>query len=361
MSMHRWCCAALISCLGIVACGDDAPVDAVAPARPALTVEVVTPRAESWPGVLAASGAVAPWQEASIGAELSGVRLEEVLVNVGDHVTRGQLLARFSEDFLKAELAQLDAALAEAQASLDKARLDAESADRLGPSGMLSQQEVRSVRTQAAIAESRVASVQAQRDAQALRLRHARVLAPDGGVISARSATVGAVTMPGSELFRLIRASRLEWRAEVRADALAQLRKGMPVNLRLPQGGNLTGSVRQLAPTVNPETLSGIVYVDLPAHPSLAAGLFLSGEFELSERQVLVLPVSAVVFRTGSQSVITVGNDQRVHEVKVETGRRRGKDVEILGGLEASARVAVAGGAFLNEGDLVSVTGAAPP
>jgi len=346
--------ALLLPLVALSGCGGKQEAQA-ATAKPALTVQVVTPRAESWPRVLAASGPVAAWQEASIGTELAGIRLDEVLVNVGDTVAKGQLLARYSEESMRADLARLEAGVAEAQAALEKARLDAESADRLESSGALSKQEIRSVRTQATVAEARLASAVAQRDAQALRLRYARVLAPDDGVISARAATVGAVAAPGTELFRLIRRGRLEWRAEVRADALQQIRRGMRASIRRLDGNPLTGTVRQIAPSVATDTLNGIVYVDLPASSGLTAGMFVSGEFELSATAALAVPESAVVFRNGNRYVMQVGADNRVRELKVQVGRRRGTDVEVLEGLAAGARLALAGGAFLNDGDLVQV------
>ena len=143
---------------------------------------------------------------------------------------------------------------------------------------------------------------------------------------------------------------------------LQQLRPGMHARIHLPQGQTVNGTVRQLAPTISTETLNGIAYVDLPSGSSLAAGMFLSGEFELPATEVLAVPASAVVFRTGLHYVMQIGNDNRVHELKVQTGRRRGADIEILEGLGEEARLAVAGGTFLNDGDLVSVarTTAAP-
>jgi HlyD family secretion protein len=338
----------------LAACGGK-PDAAATAAKPALTVQVVSPRQESWPGQLAASGPVAAWQEASVGTELAGVRLDEVRVNVGDRVTKGQLLARYSEDSLRADLARLEAGVQEAQAGLDKARLDAESADRLETSGGISRQQARATRTQAVIAEAQLASARAQRDAHALRVRYARVLAPDDGVISARTATVGAVAAPGAELFRLIRGGRLEWRAEVRADALPRLKRGTRATLRLQDGSTLEGTVRQVAPTVAPDTLNGIVYVDVPAQVGLAAGMFVSGEFQLPASPALAVPESAVVFRNGNRYVMQVGEGNRVRETKVLTGRRRGADVEILDGVDAAAKLALAGGAFLNDGDHVQV------
>ena len=342
----------------LAACAKAPDAAAAAEAKPVLTVEVVTPRKDSWPGQLDASGHVAAWQEASIGTELSGVRLEEVLVNVGDSVAKGQLLARYSEESLQADLARLDAAVAEAQAALEKARLDSQNADRLEPSGALSKQDILAAHTQAKMAEARVASAKASRDAQALRVRYARIVAPDDGVISARSATVGAVAaQSGTELFRLIRKGRLEWRAEIRADALPRLKRGTRATIKLANGAVVSGTLRQLAPSVNAETLNGTAYIDLPANSGLTAGMFVSGAFEMPASDALSVPDSALVFRNGSRYVMRVDDARRVHEVKVETGRRRGNDVEILSGVDEGARLALAGGAFLNDGDLVAIAG----
>ena len=343
---------ALLPLLG--ACGGKPQPATPADAKAALTVEVTSPTLQAWPGLVEASGSIAPWQEASIGTELSGVRLEEVLVNVGDTVAAGQLLAHFSEDSLKAEYARLEAQVAENQAAADKARADAEGGERLGAAGALSQTELRSLRAQVAITEARLASAKAQRDAQALRISYARVVAPDEGVISARAATVGAVATPGVEMFRLIRRGRLEWRAEVRADALPRLTRGMRATLKLPSGQDVTGTVRQVAPAVNAQTLNGMVYVDVPAR-GLAAGLFVSGSFELPATEALAVPESAIVFRNGNRYVMQLDAANRIHEVKVQAGRRHGNDLEIIEGLTADARIALSGGAFLNEGDLVTV------
>ena len=90
------------------------------------------------------------------------------------------------------------------------------------------------------------------------------MLAPDAGVISARTATVGSLPQNGDELFRLIRGGRLEWRAEVPADDLPKVRPGMPVSLQAAAGEAVPGLVRSVAPSVDPQTRNGLVYVDLP-------------------------------------------------------------------------------------------------
>lgn len=343
----------------VSACGGE--TEAAPAERPVLTVELVAPARASWPDVIVASGEVSPWQEASIGAEVSGVRLDEVLVNVGDVVRKDQLLARYNEDMLRAELDRLDAAVAEAEANLEKARADAERGDRLEASGGLSKQSVQMYRTQARVAEAQLASARAMRNAQKLKLRYARVVAPDDGVISSRTATVGAVSGTGAELFRLVRGGRLEWRAEVQADTLGRLRPGLQVEIRRADGATIAGTVRQLSPTVDAQTRNGTAYVDLPADSALAAGMYLTGRFVLGERDALFVPESAIVQRDGYQYLMRIDADNRVHPLKVGTGRRRGAAIEISSDLSGVDRIVKSGGAFLSDGDLVAVTVADAP
>ncbi|HSW15047.1 MAG TPA: efflux RND transporter periplasmic adaptor subunit [Solimonas sp.] len=339
--------------------GCDGPDEAPAEAATALSVEVVSAVRENWPDLLAASGEVAPWQEASIGAEVGGVRLDEVLVNVGDTVKKGQLLARYNEDTLRADLARADAMLAEAAARNAQARADAERADRLESSEAMTRQTIQSFRTTAAAAEAQLASARAQRDTQALKLRYARVLAPDDGVISARNATVGAVSGMGTELFRLLRRSRLEWRAEVPGAALARLAPGMQAEILGLDGTLIAGKLRQLSPMVDTGTRNGLAYVDLPAGSGIAAGMYLSGKLVLPGREALVLPESAVVLRDGNHYLMKIDAQNRVQEIKVQTGRRRQQAIEILADLGPADRFVKSGGAFLNAGDLVQVIAAA--
>lgn len=359
----RSACLALLALPALLlgGCGGAKTAEAPAP-RPALTVELVSPARANWPDQFVASGEIAAWQEASIGAEIGGVRLDEVLVNVGDSVRKGQLLARFNEDTLRAELARVDAAIAEANANFVRAKADADRADRLAASETMSGQMVQSYRAQAAVAEAQLASARAQRGAQALKLRHARVPAPDDGTISARSATVGTVGTLGAELFRLVRQNRLEWRAEVPASALARLTPGTAATLTALDGRAVTGSLRQLSPMVDTATRNGLAYVDLPADSGLAPGMYLSGRFTLPGRDAMTLPESAVVLRDGNRYLMKVGADNLVREIKVVTGRRQQGAIEILDGVSPGDRFVASGGAFVNDGDRVQVvTPAAAP
>lgn len=327
--------------------------------RPALTVTVTTPLRATVATAVAANGNIAAWQEAIVGAEANGMRLADVLVNVGDVVRKGQMLARFDSAMAQADLAQGRATVAEAEAHLAEAAANAQRARDLQPSGALSAQQVAQLLTAERTAQARLEAVKAVQQVQQLRLQQAEVLAPDAGVISARSATVGAVVPAGSELFRLIRQGRLEWRGEVAATELAQIRRGQKVQV---DGGGtpVTGTVRQVAPTVDAATRNALVYVDLPdASGRLKAGMFARGEFATGSSTALTLPQSAVLLRDGFSYVFTVGADGRVAQGKVATGRRSGDRVEILQGLDEKARVVASGGGFLADGDTVRVVEAA--
>lgn len=331
--------------------------------KPALTVTTVTPQQAMLPLTLAANGNLAAWQEASVGAESSGLRIADVLVNVGDRVRRGQVLARFAAEAMRTDAAQAQAALAEAEASAAEAANNAARARTLQATGAMSASQINQYITAEATAKARVAAAQAQLQSQQLRVTQTAVLAPDDGIISARTATVGAVVNNGTELFRLIRKGRLEWRAEVTSAELGRLTTGTQALITAPSGARLEGRVRMIGPTVDPQSRVAIVYVDVnplpgPASGSARAGMFARGEFDLGAQPALTIPQQSVVVREGFSYVFRVNPDHRVSQVKVQVGRIAGDRVQVLSGVVAGMRLVASGGGFLNDGDLVRVADA---
>jgi RND family efflux transporter MFP subunit len=335
----------------------------VAIAQPALTVLTTRPLRLELPSGITANGSIAAWQEASIGSEANGLRLAAVLVNVGDTVQRGQALARFAPETVQADLAQLNAALAESEANAADACANADRARSLAATGALSEQQINQYLTAEQTARARVQAQRAAVQAQALRLSQTQVVAPDDGVISARLATQGAVVPAGQELFRLIRGARLEWRAEVTPEEAVRLRPGLAVQVRGADGHQATGRVRMIAPTVDTRTRSTLVYVDLPRSESFKAGMFASGEFEFGSTQALTVAESSMVVRDGFAYVFRVAAEStggadgrgRVEQVKVQIGRRHANRVEILDGIGADTVLVAAGAGFLNDGDVVKL------
>lgn len=332
--------------------------------KPALTVTTTRPEKATLPIRLTANGNVAAWQEAVIGSESNGLRLTEVRVNVGDVVKKGQVLAVFSPDTVNADVAQARAALLEAEANAAEAKANAARARTLENSGALSAQQISQYVTAEQTANARIASARAMLNSQQLRLRYTQVVAPDSGVISARSATVGSVVGAGTELFRMVRQGRLEWRAEVTAAELRNIRVGGSAKVKAANGSELTGKVRMIAPTVDPQTRSALVYVDLPADTSsnapFKAGMYATGQFELGESSALTLPQQAIAVRDGFSYVFRLSQDSRVHQTKIQPGRRIGDRIEVLSGVDANTTVVQSGAGFLNDGDLVAVTSGRP-
>ena len=288
-----------------------------APAKAALTVTTTTPQTAALPLRISANGNIAAWQEASIGTEANGLRLAEVRVGVGDVVKRGQVLAVFAPDTVQADLNQVRAAVAEAEARLADASADAQRARELSTTGALSAQQINQYLTAERTARARLDAQRAAAKVQELRLRQTQVLAPDDGIISSRSATVGAVLPAGQELFRLIRQGRLEWRAEVPSSDLARIKPGVPTRIVTPGGSQIAGKARMVAPTVDDKTRNGIVYVDLLGTSDAKAGMFARGDFEVGTGQALTLPQGAVLMREGFSYVMRVGPDNGAQLAKM--------------------------------------------
>jgi RND family efflux transporter MFP subunit len=337
-----------------------------ATAKPALTVTPITPQSLEWPQLLMTNGNIAAWQEAVISTEIGNLRLTDVSVNVGDQVRKGQVLARISNATVTADLAQSQAAVSEAEAMLAEARANGDRARQYQMTGFLSAQQINQYLTAEKAAVARLSAARARMQSEQLRMAQTLVRAPDNGVISARTATIGSLAQPGQELFRLIRGGRLEWRAEVSAADLGKLKPGMAATLITPDGKRVQGQVRMVAPTVDPQTLNGLVYVDLPVadtSSSLRAGIFARGEFALGHTRVMSLPQSAVVVRDGFSYVFKLDSANghglaKVAQVKVELGQRRGDRIEIVSGLPPDARVVASGAGFLADGDSVRVVAA---
>ena len=341
-------------------CDESATVDQPV-VRAALSVSVIRPEKLDIASSLTANGSVAAWQEAIIGAEVSDLRLQEIRVDVGETVRKGQILAVFADESVLAEVAQNKALLAEAEANLTEARLNADRARQAAGSSAFSAQQITQYFTREKTAAARVASAKAQLDSQLLRHKHTRVVASDHGIISSRSATLGAVATPGQELFRLIRQQRLEWRAEVTGSEMAQLSPGLKVSVEVPNVAIVEGNVRFLAPTLDAQSRNGLVYVDMPdaTEKGLRPGMFAQGKFFLGNSTALTIPQSALSLREGFSYVFRLGHqigDQApVTQVKVQLGRRTGDRFEVLGGLSQEDRLVASGAAFLADGDTVKV------
>jgi RND family efflux transporter MFP subunit len=325
--------------------------------NPALTVAATRPELSSLPIRIYATGNVAAWEEASIGTEADGLRLTEVKVNVGDEVKRGQVLATFASETVIADLSEARAVAEEAAATLSEAEANAQRARVLDATGAMSVEQINRYVTAERAARARLAAAKAIEQRHRLKLAQTQVLAPDDGIVSSRTATVGAVLPAGQELFRLIRKGRLEWRAEVATADLQKLSPGQIAHITTTGDQRVEGKLRVIAPAIETQTRNGLVYVDLPNTGPVRAGMFARGYFETGEATALTLPQSAVLLRDGFSYVLRIGpqsgQQSKVLQTKVTVGRRAGDRIEITSGLDPAERVVQSGGSFLGDGDLV--------
>ncbi|WP_332879402.1 efflux RND transporter periplasmic adaptor subunit [Massilia sp. S19_KUP03_FR1] len=337
-----------------------AAVPASAPA--ALSVNLTEPLRQSWPDTIEVDGSLAAWQEAVIGAETGSLRITALYADVGSSVKRGQLLAQLADASATAEVRKQEGAVAQARATEEKARADLQRARMAADSGALSGQKIDEYRIGAASGRAALDSALAELQGKRITLAQTRIVAVDDGVVSARAALLGNVVSPGAELFRLVRQGRVEWQAELDPQQLARVQAGQQALVKLPSGSVVPGVVRLVAPTLSTSTGRALVYVSLAAGHGARSGMFASGRIELGHTTALSLPESALVARDGRVDVYVLAPDgAKVARRTVLTGRRRDGRVEVLSGLDATARVVATGAAFLSDGVAVKVIAVTPP
>lgn len=334
------------------------PADAAAMSSDAsLTVSTGQVQRIDFTRYLSVNGTVNAWQEVVIAPEVGGYRVEEVLVEVGDYVQAGQELVRLSTALLETELASRTAALKQREAERVNADLAFERGKTIAAQNLLAASDLDRLESEAIGAIGRVEAARADLEAAQVRLRFARVTAPDEGVISARNVNVGQIAQAGTELLRLLRQNRIEWRGEVPESDLPSLRVGQSVNITSVDGREHIGTIRIVSPTVNANTHNGVVYVDVASDDALRPGMFARGQIEVSQGQALVVPLNAMVSSDGYHYVYIVNADRTVRRQVIKTGVIQGDNIEVLEGLEPGTAIVTSGAGFLKDGDLVNVVG----
>lgn len=315
----------------------------------AMAVVTVQPIFTEWQDTIETFGVIAPWQEAVISAQIGGYQIVELRADVGDQVEKGQVLAVLNPAILQAQRAEL-------QAKLDQAVADRERAVALSAKGNLSEKSLLQAQTEAK-------SAKALLDLKLLEIKYATVVAPDAGIVVSRAAMLGQVSQLGTELFRIIRQGRLEWRAEVPASELAKVSAGQRVEVELPTGAVASGIVRKVSPILDANTRRGLLYADLIAGDIARAGMYGNGRIFLGSRQALVVPAASVLVKDGRNYAARVsGSDEgsTVSLAPVAVGGYAGDRAEITEGLSPIDSIVVEGAGLLDDGDRVRVVQAAP-
>jgi len=358
------------------------------PARSALTVTAAPVASRNMAETLLVVGSLVPWEDLTIGTEAAGLTITQMLVDEGDHVKAGQLMAKLDDSVILAQLkaneaqvqharstmGQQDAAIAEAEANARSAQNDMKRGQELLRTNNISVQtaeareaaagtataRVQSARMGRAVAEADLAIAESQHAELAARLAQTEIRAPTDGIVSKRTVRIGRVMVgAGSdELFHIVRDDILELDAEVPDRLLARVRPGQKVKLApvSPGAEPIYGTVRAVAPLVDPATRNGIAHIRFPIDPNLKAGMFVSGSLIFDEADSLAVPENAVVFKDGAATVFVVeGTGDKVVQRKIETGLRNDGFVAVKNGLTAQDRVVTSGAGFLADGDKVTV------
>ncbi|WDZ75730.1 efflux RND transporter periplasmic adaptor subunit [Ensifer adhaerens] len=337
-----------------------------------------------------ATGTIQAVEQVYVAPMVDGLSIRTLNVDVGDKVEAGSVLVVLNDDALRlqkseleaslakaeAGLAQLNAQLSETRANADEAKRVSDRAAELSKNGTVSTAEADRVRALAIATQARVLSAEqavavanadikvaeAQIDDIDLRLARTEVKAPVAGVISAKNAKVGAIaTGNGEPLFAMIRDGAIEMKADVAEADIIKLAVGQPAVVTL-AGGNtkVEGTIRLIAPTVDPVSRLGTVFISLADTEKARAGMYASALITAEQKQTVVLPQTAVTNENGRTIVRKVENGV-IRILPVKTGISDGKFIEVLEGLKPGEEVVARAGAYVRDGDRINPVKSAAP
>jgi HlyD family secretion protein len=320
------------------------------------TVSVTEVGVSTVPTTVSIIGTIAARYDMPIGVEGDAGRVAAIYVEAGDHVKRGQVLARLNVSVLEPQVANLEAALEQARAEADLADAEYRRAQAVGAAGALSAEETQRRKSAGVTAAAKVKVAAAQLAEAQARLARAAVRAPADGIILTRNVEVGQTATPGGEaLFRLSQGGEVELRGQVAEQDLPLLKVGQTVNVRLTGTTRVyVGRVRLLGAVIDPQTRLGMARVALTPDPNLRPGAFARAEVTVSNADRAVLPQTAVLTDEKGTFVLIVSAQHKVERRAVHVSGVVQNGVTIADGINGKERVVATAGAFLQEGELVN-------
>ncbi|MEN3972949.1 efflux RND transporter periplasmic adaptor subunit [Sphingomicrobium sp. XHP0235] len=324
------------------------------------TVTVIVPGQSEVGQTIVASGTMGARRDQSIGVSGQGGRVTRVLVEQGDFVRQGQLLASIERDVQTQQAAQQRASIAAAQADAELARNNLERARQLVERGFVSQADIdqRQATYDAAVARVEVARAQL-RQTQAS-IGQLDIRAPNSGLILERNIEVGQVVGGGTPVFRMARGGEMEMRAEVSQQDLASINVGMNAIVK-PTGteSEFQGRVWQVEPTIDPQSRQGEVRIAIPYDPVIRPGGFAEARIGAGATTAPLLPQSAVLADARGNYVMIVNDENKVERLDVVIGAVDDRGVTIASGLSGNERIISRAGSFVTVGREVSPVRAA--
>lgn len=318
-------------------------------------VTVMVPGATMIADAISAPGSIAAKRDDAVGVQGEGGRVVAVLVEPGQRVAAGQVLARIDGRVQAEEINQLAAAVRQADADARLAAASLARAEGLVARGFVSRADIdqRVATRDAALA--RVGVARAQLAAARERAARLDVRAPAAGLILSRNVEAGQVVGPGSPaLFRLAEGGVLEMRAQVAEQDMARLKVGMPADVT-PVGSNerFSGRVWLLDPVIDAGTRLGIARIELAYAPGLRVGAFARARINAGQASRPLLPQSAVLADAAGNYVMVLGKDDKVERRPITVGSISDDGVGVASGLDGRERVVANAGAFLKPGDRI--------
>jgi HlyD family secretion protein len=320
------------------------------------TVSVTEVGISTLPTTVSITGTIAARYDMPIGVEGDAGRIAAIYVEAGDHVKRGQVLARLNVSVLEPQVANLEAALEQARAEAELAEAEYRRAQAVGASGALSAEETQRRKSAAVTAGAKVKVAAAQLAESQARLARASVRAPADGIILTRNVEVGQTATPGGEaLFRLSENGEVELRGQVAEQDLPLLKVGQAVNVWLTGTTRVyPGHVRLLGAVIDPQTRLGMARVSLTPDPNLRPGAFARAEVTVSNADRAVLPQTAVLTDDKGSYVMIVNAQHKIERRAVRVSGMVQNGVTIAEGITGKEQVVATAGAFLQEGELVN-------
>jgi HlyD family secretion protein len=334
----------------------------VANRNPIPTVSVTEVGISTVPTTVSIIGTIAARYDMPIGVEGDAGQVAAIYVEAGDHVKRGQVLARLNVSVLEPQVANLQAALEESRADADLAGAEYHRAEAVGASGALSVEETQRRKSAAVTAEAKVKVAAALLAEARARLARTAVRAPADGIILTRNVEVGQTATPGGEaLFRLSENGEVELRGQVAEQDLPLLKAGQAVNVRLTGVSKVyEGHIRLLGAIIDPQTRLGVARVALTPDSNLRPGAFARAEVTVSNADREVLPQTAVLSDDKGSYVMIVNAQRKIERRAVRVSGMVRSGVTIAEGVGSKEQVVTTAGAFLQEGELVNPVSSAP-
>ncbi len=341
--------------IGMAGCQKGEPKNTDAPKAQGQGISVAVATAEQGEIArpLVVEGTVAARSEVKILPKMTG-RLLEVLVDEGSAVKAGQKLAMIESPELEWQMQQQKASLLTAQANLSNAQSNLDRMRMLVDQGAVSQQQYEGALTQLKVSEAQVKQIKAAIRLIETQSSNATITSPITGIVIDRSAEIGVMAMPSSPLFTIAEAGPLEVQVNVPEQEMAHLKVGASVKVASAAfpGETFAGKIREVSPSVDPQTRQIKAKIDLGKGGPLKVGMFVSGTIQTQSRKSLLVPTAAIQ-NDGIQAFVYLEESGKAKRVDVQTGIRNGAQVEVLEGLSVGAPIVIEGGAFLKDGSAI--------